>query len=245
MSDFVKDFAGLEELPDAILTDITPPHSAAPSNDGTISDEEIHATGNHAKAENNTFGTGKTDEPKGANSVGATNNGGGASLGGLIGGKFAVDLIDTLLPSLLVLIIHYIGYAAKKSEFQLNAKEKETLAIPFQQYLDTIRIDLNNPFYNLLVSLGIVYGAKIIDKIPNAEKVKKPTKQDTPKENSVTKEIIEQHKKEEQTQTMQQQGTNKSDESLIKATIAKRKKGRAEAINWLKSKGQLQNVVTL
>jgi hypothetical protein len=87
-------------------------------------------------------------------------------LGKLMGGTLAVDLVDMLIPSIVVLIINYIGYSLEKKDLQLSKSEKEALSPAIQDVLDEIEIDFNNPWVNLGVMLSIVYGSKIIDKMP-------------------------------------------------------------------------------
>lgn len=87
-------------------------------------------------------------------------------LGGLMQGTFAVNLVDMLVPSLVVLLIGYVGYSMEKKDLQLTKSEKETLAPAVQDVLDHIKIDFSNPWVNLAIMLSIVYGSKIIDKVP-------------------------------------------------------------------------------
>lgn len=91
-------------------------------------------------------------------------------LGKLMGGTFAVDLVDMLIPSLTILLVNYLGYQLDKKDLQLSKSEKEALSPAVQDVLDEIDIDFNNPWINLGVMLSIVYGSKIIDKLPTMKK---------------------------------------------------------------------------
>jgi hypothetical protein len=94
-------------------------------------------------------------------------------LGKLMGGSFAVDLVDMLLPSLVILLMRYLGFAMEKKDIQLSKSEKETLSPAVQDCLDDINIDFNNPWVNLSIMLGIVYGSKMIDKGTSIKKIDK------------------------------------------------------------------------
>lgn len=104
------------------------------------------------------------------NTSATTNTGDKNRLGKIMSGKFAVTLVDMLLPGLLVILFNWIGYKILKKEFQLSKDEKEELAPAIQECLDSIHINFDNPVVNLSIMLGIVYGSKIIDKVPTMEK---------------------------------------------------------------------------
>jgi hypothetical protein len=93
------------------------------------------------------------------------------SAGDFVTGKFAVELIDMVLPSLISLIISYIGYSLPKKSLQLTKDEKLSLESPIKSVLDSINLDFSNPYINLSVVLCLVYGSKIID---NIQDIKKP-----------------------------------------------------------------------
>jgi len=92
------------------------------------------------------------------------------SLSHLIKGRHAVNLLDLLLPALLVFAINLIGYRVSKEKLKLDKEEKETLTPFVEDFLQAIEIDLNNPYYNLLIGISIVYGAKIVDAVPSIKK---------------------------------------------------------------------------
>ncbi len=98
------------------------------------------------------------------------------NLGSVLKGKYAVNLMDMLLPSLMVLIIDYIGYSVNKKELQLTKEEKEAVIPAVQDVLDSISMDTQNPWTNLYIVLGIVYGSKFADIIPNIKKKGKGNK---------------------------------------------------------------------
>lgn len=88
------------------------------------------------------------------------------TVGKIIEGEYALDLINIFLPSILVALVYALGIVMKKEDWELNAKEKKILAIPMQACLDTITIDFSNPWVSLAVVASLIYGAKIADKIP-------------------------------------------------------------------------------
>lgn len=186
----MKNFNLLSSLPTSALTKIETTEKIQSENrssndtlpDNGISEIELIATGEHTKQ---TPFTGPTDiptEPNKPNSpTGSTNvpTSPGNKLGSVIGGKTAADLLDILFPSLCVWAISAIGYKIGKGKLQMTAKEKEVLAPAMQQYLDSINVDFNNPLYNLLFVVGSIYTSKVIDILPELEKVKKDKKEST------------------------------------------------------------------
>jgi len=92
------------------------------------------------------------------------------SLSHLVKGKHAVNLLDTILPAVLVFTINLIGYRVTKDKLKLDKEEKETLTPFVEDWLQAIEIDMNNPHYNLLIGISIVYGSKIIDALPSMKK---------------------------------------------------------------------------
>lgn len=106
-------------------------------------------------------------------------------LGKLMGGTFAVDLVDMLIPSLAVYLIRLIGYEFEKKHLQLTKQEKEALSPAVQDVLDEISLDFSNPYINLGVMIAIVYGTKVIDKLPELKKKKEPKE-----ERGITESIV-------------------------------------------------------
>jgi hypothetical protein len=91
-------------------------------------------------------------------------SGSSVSVGGMVDGKLAVELMDALLPSLLVMLMAAIGARMKKSDLQLTEKEKSTVAPVLQKCLDQLMINFNNPWSALGVTLAVIYGAKLTEK---------------------------------------------------------------------------------
>lgn len=84
-------------------------------------------------------------------------------IGGLIDGGLAVELMDALLPSLLVAIMAAIGAQMKKTDLQLTAREKSTLTPLMQKCMDQLMVNFQSPFAALGVSMLIIYGAKVTE----------------------------------------------------------------------------------
>lgn len=91
------------------------------------------------------------------------NPGASVPIGGLIDGTLAVELMDALLPSLLVALMAAIGAQMKKTDLQLTAKEKSTLAPLMQKCMDQLMINFQSPFAALGVSMLIIYGSKVTE----------------------------------------------------------------------------------
>lgn len=167
-------------LPNAELSNISAPNPNAAAQDKPRSvDNEFDQTNQHTKQTqdtgsniDNTGNTAsKSDTDPNVNDTNA--NVKKNRLGKLMGGSFAVDLVDMILPSLVILLMRYMGYAMDKKDIQLSKSEKETLSPAVQDCLDDINIDFNNPWVNLSIMLGIVYGSKMIDKGVNIKKIDK------------------------------------------------------------------------
>jgi hypothetical protein len=94
----------------------------------------------------------------------------------LISGEFVTDLMDSLLPAIIVTSIHFIGYQVEKKELFLTAKDKKAVSKAMDRALAAIKIDFKNPFVNLSFVLTVIYGAKIIELIPNMKKIDKKKK---------------------------------------------------------------------
>lgn len=202
MEDKINTFAG---LPDMELSKLSDDKN---SND-TLSklrsiEREFDSTNQHTKqtldnADNtdNTLDTGHTVADN-ADTTDTKEKQKKNRLGKLMGGTFAVELVDMLIPSLVVLLVSYIGYSLDKKDLTLSKSEKETLSPAVQDCLDDIDIDFNNPWVNLGVMLAIVYGTKIIDKLPVIKKKQAAQPKKTMSE-AVAGALIETESIEEQT----------------------------------------------
>lgn len=142
-----------------------------------VSPSEVFNTGNEAAESATHVSPGSSAEP--FTGAGKPPGGGagytiptrkGTTLGKVLPGETAVGLMDTLLPSLIVLLIDQLGYKAEKKGFQLTKDEKQVVAPALTEYLNSINIDFDNPLYNLLFVLAVVYGSKVIDVVPNLKK---------------------------------------------------------------------------
>jgi len=92
------------------------------------------------------------------------------SLGKILPAKIALTMADKIIPSLLILILYYLNLQVDKKKLQLTKDEINELIPAVQDCLDAIKIDMDNPFTTLGVMIGIVYGSKIIDAIPEITK---------------------------------------------------------------------------
>lgn len=101
--------------------------------------------------------------PNGPNGSGGPAMGNQVGLGALFEGKMALEIIDSLLPALLVLAFYKGGMVVKKTDMQLTAKEKDTLAPVLQKCLDSVLLNFDSPWTVLAVTAGAIYGAKLIE----------------------------------------------------------------------------------
>jgi hypothetical protein len=86
------------------------------------------------------------------------------NLGGIVQGEWAVNIMDAILPALMVAAFYYFGVKIRKSELQLTEKEKQTIAPVMQKCLDSILLNFSNPWAALAWTLGGIYGGKLMEK---------------------------------------------------------------------------------
>jgi hypothetical protein len=153
-----------DELKSATNTDNsnTSATNANASQPGGASMEDILKGNEHTKIQSLFPSDGATaSQPGGGNTVNPQSS---VSVGNLVGAKTAVELMDSLLPGLLVAALYAINVKLRKSELQLTQPEKETIMPIMKQCLDTIDLNFNNPWHCLCFTIGIIYGSKVAEK---------------------------------------------------------------------------------
>lgn len=177
----------LSKLPESVLSELSEKSESSGSaenadtnsvnNFSVLSDDDIFNT---AKSTDTGFIPESTPENNGSKvkaEIKQTNTGSKPlQAGSFISGDFTTNLMDSLIPALIVLAASYTGYGIDKKSFQLTEKEKQLISPAMQQYLDSLSINFNNPFYNLLFVISTVYGAKILEVLPNLKKKTAPPK---------------------------------------------------------------------
>ncbi len=105
------------------------------------------------------------------------------SLGSLLDAELATKMIDTLVPTLFVLLLRYgAGLKINKSEIQATNKELLTMQPIVQKCMDAIIFNINNPFVALGLVGGVIYSSKAAEvatdkyltKKDMEEKIKEP-----------------------------------------------------------------------
>jgi hypothetical protein len=86
------------------------------------------------------------------------------SLGGIVEGKWAVEIVDALLPAGIVAVCYMMDIKLRKTELQLSQKEKDVLAPIWQKCLDSILLNFGSPWTALAVTMGAIYGGKLMEK---------------------------------------------------------------------------------
>jgi hypothetical protein len=215
-------FDRFEKVPTTALAEISSETIKPDFGSNLLSDADILGTGEHAKS---SLIPTSADAPKAADmptgSAPMPTSQPGIKLGSTVSGKFAVDMTDIIVPSLFVWLVSMIGYGIDKKQLSLSAKEKETLTPLVQSYLDSVNVNFNNPLNNLLFGLAMVYGSKIVDVFPTAEKLEKKGKKN-PIETTAAK-VVNLIKNEKPT------------DKIIEAIGKKRKKGIKDAIEYFNS----------
>ena len=118
-------------------------------------------------------------------------NGQKLNVGSLFDSKIAVDLMDVIIPAILVVIVaKYTNQKILKSKFQLTASEKNTIQPVLQNYLNSINFSVDSPFNALILTVAVIYGSKTIEIIG--------VEIDKPKELKPTKDFIDLQNRTEQ-----------------------------------------------
>jgi hypothetical protein len=238
-----EQFDQVAKAPSSMFKDIT----AAKAPD-SLSPEEAAKGADHTKI--STFTTGNEGNP------GTATPGSSTSLGGMVQGRWAVELVDSLIPSLLVLGLASLGTKLRKTELQLSEKEKDVLTPIMQQCLDSIMLNFSSPWHALAITVGVMYGSKaaekglgqVIEKRNNPEPAKTAEKKRvrTPAKAPVVKmhTIAEAFSKEPDVSlSPDPEGQEEAlkfvsdgiTEAMIKEKIGKKHISRAQAIKLLES----------
>lgn len=152
--------------PKPVMTSV-PPDSTTPgpspaAQAGTVSEAEAIAGAAHTKM--NVFSVSEPPKPGQPGAAPGTPGGSSVQLGGIVQGRVAVDLMDALLPGLIVLGFYKMSIETKKSDFQLTQGEKNTLYPIVDQCLNSINLNFESPWTALTVALITIYGGKAAEK---------------------------------------------------------------------------------
>jgi len=151
----------------------------------------------------------------------------------MVDAKLVVELVDSLIPSLMVVLFARFKVQIEKSGMKLTAKEKDTLAPLVQNCLDALMINFNSPWVALAVTAGIMYGSKVIEHGGKAAIEKK---------NEEKKSAVRKEEKKEQTSdgkpamksVVEAVGELRPyDKDDIMKVLRKRKRGYDDAKEWL------------
>lgn len=223
------------------------PEPSAAASIGTITQEEALKGAEHAKM--TTFSVSDLSKgPGGPQPIGGP-SGSSVQLGGLVSGKVVVDLMDSLLPALLVLIFYKMGVETRKSQYQLTQGEKNTLAPIVEACMNSINLNFDSPWTTLVVSLLVIYGGKaaeiggtaFLDK-KTAEKTPakpapKPAKvvplSDPPKPQHTPAASTNTDDFKSVEEVIASDGPPTWTEADINAVVKKRKCSKSKAVEWL------------
>jgi len=154
------------------------------------------------------------------------------SAGSIVSGTFAVGLMDSIIPAVLLLAANAMGYELDKKGITLTEKEKATISPAMQAYLDSININFNNPLYNLLFVVAAVYGSKIVEQLPNIKRkekaVRKPVTPIEAAEIKAKESMSREAERVKELEAIRQM----SREAGIKYIADKRKLSRVKAVEW-------------
>lgn len=86
-------------------------------------------------------------------------------LGHLLNAKTAIGIVDAVLPAIAVILMQYfMSVKMNKRELQLNESERAIIAVPLQNWLNSVVVDFDSPLNALLITVGAVYGSKFAEK---------------------------------------------------------------------------------
>jgi hypothetical protein len=162
--------------------------------------------------------------------------GSAVAVGSMVEGKVAVEVIDAILPGILVMAFYAGGVKLRKSEFQLTASEKATLTPLVQRCLDQLIVNFNNPWYALALTAGVIYGMKASEKgfaimIDNKNATKEA---EALKEKA--KVVAVSDKPVSTVQDVLNRLPRPYTDEDIKSVAERRKKGNKDAVEWLNKK---------
>lgn len=145
---------------------ITPggtPSVAPIAQKGLLSEEDALKGADHTKS--TVFSVSDMTKGSGAQSGTGVPIGSGTSVsvGQLIQGKVAIDMMDAVIPSLFVLVFYRFGIDTKKTSYQLTQGEKNTLVPMVEACLQTINLNFESPWTTLSLTLLFIYGGKAIE----------------------------------------------------------------------------------
>lgn len=135
------------------------PAGSAASASGAVDPNSVFSSLDHTK-----IASVSGDGLPGAGGAGSQNPQASVSLGGMVQGEWAVNIMDAILPAAMVAGFYAFGVKLRKTELQLTQAEKNTLAPIMQKCLDTVLLNFTNPWNALLVTLAAIYGGKAMEK---------------------------------------------------------------------------------
>jgi hypothetical protein len=242
-------FEKLDKLPDSALNDITAKQPAQHSPGvpfspvSEVGTDELNNAAEHTQTHILDDNTATSEGAPGAPGFGSPTSA-PIKLGGVMGGRFVTDIMDALTPAIMVYVAGFAGYNVSKKELQLSEKEKALIAPAMQDYLNSINVNFNNPLYNLLFVVGGVYGAKLIEVMPKAEKIPKNKKSIAPvvpltKQQEIKSEVAQvaekmkvKQSREENTRIMLKEISGLHWKAAVSYIQSKRRKGLIDAQNW-------------
>jgi hypothetical protein len=172
-------------------------------------------------------------------------------LGGLVQAKVVVEVFDALIPAVLVLAFLKLEIDVKKTDFQLTAAEKNTLAPILEACLNSVNLDFSNPWTALAITMIAIYGGKALEKggaafIERKMQEKKPADPDKHKKETPPPPLRVVRPEPQRTpDSTNNDNFNIPPDPVLQWSEAdvvkvekKRKKGRADAIAWLNANFQ-------
>lgn len=129
---------------------------------GSVTDESILSGLKHTEIPG--FSASGAPGQPGPSAIPNATPGSSVSLGGMVQGEWAVAMIDSVLPALLVAAMYAGGIKLRKSELQMTEKERSTVAPIMQKCLDSILLNFDNPWSALAMTMGFIYGGKLMEK---------------------------------------------------------------------------------
>lgn len=235
---------------------VADPKPSPAANNGSVSMDDALKGADHTK--HTIFSV--SDLSKGASGSAGSGPvpGSVVTAGQLVSGKIAVDMMDAMLPAILVVAFAKMGLSIKKTGLQLTQAEKNTLAPYAEACLNTINMNFSNPWQALAISVIFIYGGKALElggvgwleKKANETKPADPNKYDKPIPEPKQTPIVPMGKpiagqgvagvkqnvpvdRSNDQMDFSPLGPTTWTEADVLAVEKKRKRGRKEALAWL------------
>lgn len=87
------------------------------------------------------------------------------NMGNILSPVLIVEMIDNVLPALMVMALGFFDMKMKRSEFQASQSQKDALIEPTKNLMASLNITTATPMQAFLISIAGIYGSNAAEKI--------------------------------------------------------------------------------